>query len=262
MPKLSEHGFNKYSQFGEDGIIAKIFEIIGISSKICVEFGAWDGFHFANTANLWTSDWRAVLIEADSKRYQRLIKNTAGYDCRCIQALVTSAGSNTIESILQREGITDPIDLMSIDIDGDDYYIFDSLQTMRPRVLICEYNPTIPAELELIPEAHNYFGCSAAALVKLANDKGYQLVGMTESNCIFVLDADFPKFAGYDTDIGNLKFTEHLCYLFSGYDGHYIASREPTYGVGRPSNLKFKGEYFSFPSPNVGSLIRNMLKQK
>ena len=65
---LAQHGQNVFSQFGEDGIIARIFEIIGLQSKACIEFGAWDGFHMSNTANLWTKGWKGVLIEGHAGR--------------------------------------------------------------------------------------------------------------------------------------------------------------------------------------------------
>lgn len=261
MTKLLDYGFNKYSQFGEDGIIQRIFQLIGTTSQICVEFGAWDGFHFANTANLWTNGWQGVLIEADASKYLQLVENVSGYNCQCIQAFVVPNGTNSIENILQREGIAGQIDLMSIDIDGDDYYIFESLHALLPRVVVCEYNPTIPAEIELIPAQGNYFGCSAAALVNLAGKKGYMLVAMTESNCFFVLADDFPKFKDYQTSIEELKFAKHLTYLITGYDGSYIASQEPTYGCSRPSSQKFLGEYFAFPRPTLARSFLNLLRR-
>src|SRR5581483_10712642 len=74
-PKLSDFKLNVFSQWGEDGIIQKIFNIIGVKSKICVEFGAADGFYFSNTANLWSKDpsWKAVLIECDPKFFSQLV---------------------------------------------------------------------------------------------------------------------------------------------------------------------------------------------
>lgn len=243
MPKLSDFGFNRYSQFGEDGIIEKVFEIIGTSSKICVEFGAWDGFYFANTANLWTNGWQGILIEADSRKYQALVRNVEDHNCICIRERVTSSGANTIEQILQRAEVDQTIDLLSIDIDGDDYYIFESLKTLRPRVIICEYNPTIPAELELIPPRNNYFGCSVSALVSLAEEKGYKLVALTDANCIFVVEELYSSFADFQTSLEKLKITEHLTYLITGFDGSYIASREPIYGFSYPSRYEFIGTY-------------------
>ena len=86
MKKLSDFGHNVHSQFGEDGIIEKVFQILGTTSKRCIEFGAWDGFHLSNTANLWTKGWAGVLIEANSAKYRELVKNVQPYNCRCILA--------------------------------------------------------------------------------------------------------------------------------------------------------------------------------
>lgn len=258
--KLSDMSYDKYSQFGEDGIINEIFRIIGTTSRVCVEFGAWDGFHLSNTANLWTSGWRGILIEADPGKFKQLAERTARYDCECICARVLPAGANTIEEILRRKGVTSEVDLMSIDIDGDDYHIFASLGSLRPRVMVCEYNPTIPAEMDLVPALGNYFGCSASALVRLAAVKGYSLVALTDTNCLFVRSEYAALFAAYDTSLELLKITKYLTYLMSGYDGRYVASGSPVYGCTEPSGQRFVGKYFAIPRQSVLQRLRNCLK--
>ena len=82
-PKLTDFKENIYSQWGEDGIIRKIFEIIGTTTKLSIEFGAADGFWLSNTANLWSNDptWSGVLIERSSSSFNQLKKNTAPYPC-------------------------------------------------------------------------------------------------------------------------------------------------------------------------------------
>jgi hypothetical protein len=69
--KLSDFGFNEYSQFGEDGMIDEALKRIGVRSSRCVEFGAGDGLSCSNTANLWHNGWKAVLVEASSELAQR-----------------------------------------------------------------------------------------------------------------------------------------------------------------------------------------------
>jgi hypothetical protein len=246
MKKLSDYARNEYSQFGEDGIIEQIFKILGISSKVCVEFGAWDGFYLSNTANLWTNGWKAILIEADKTKYKELVKNVKEYNCRCINAFVGYEGSNTLENILKRQGISDDIDLLSIDVDGDDYYILESLEGLQPRLIVCEFNPTIPSHMELIPEKGNYFGCSALSLVKLAETKGYRLVAVSDGNCFFVRVEDFHKFAAYETNLESIMTKKHLTYLITGFDGDYILSKKPAFGAYYPSSQKFRGQYYVF----------------
>jgi hypothetical protein len=254
MQKLLDFGFDVYSQFGEDGIVEKIFDLIGATSKTCVEFGAWDGFHLSNTANLWAKKgWAGILIELDPARFAQLVNNTKPFNCRCLRAKVEPSGENTLENILQRASVTGPIDLLSIDIDGDDYHVLQSLDGLRPRVVICEYNPTIPPLMELVAAPGNYFGCSAASLVKLAEQKGYKLVAVTVCNCIFVRGEISGPFAGYETSLAQIALTSHLTWLISGFAGDYVLSREPTYGFTGSSREKFVlGEPFRPPQKPAG----------
>lgn len=261
MQKLSDYAANVYSQNGEDGIIEKIFGIMGTTSKASVEFGAWDGFYYSNTANLWAKQgWHGILIEMDRERFKQLVENTGKYNCRCINARVEGAGQNTIENILRRESAGGQVDLLSIDIDGDDYFVFESLETLKPRLIVCEYNPTIPPLMELVSEPGNYFGCSPISLVKLGEQKGYKLVAVTLCNCLFVRQEDFPKFADYETSLEKIALTQHLTYLISGYSGDYVFSREPSYGCTEPSRQKFRaGNPFPVPDPRAGKGRRKVV---
>ena len=87
MKKLSDNARNEYSQFGEDGIIEEILLTCGVGEKTCVEFGAWDGVRYSNTANLWKNGWKAVLVEGDASRFKELV--VVAPDCLCIHAMVT-----------------------------------------------------------------------------------------------------------------------------------------------------------------------------
>ena len=260
MKKLTDSAFNVFSQFGEDGIIQEIFQVIGISFKTCIEFGAWDGIHLSNTANLWKNGWKAILIESDKTKYGSLVKNCAQYDCYCINATVGTEGHGTIENILKSHNLSEDIDFISIDIDGDEYYVLESFKHFRPRVICCEYNPTIPPHIHLVPRTKNYFGCSALSLIGLAEKMAYKLISITDSNCFFVTASEFDKFRHYETSFHELAVTRHLTYLITGYDGSYILSREPTYGFSKPSALTFVGNYYVPSSSNrVSTLARSIL---
>lgn len=238
---------NRYSQFGEDGIIEKIFSLIGPKSRVCVEFGAWDGFHLSNTANLWTQGWKGVLIEGHRKRYQALIANVRHYDCVCINAYVASTGSNRIEALLDRAGIVGGIDLLSIDIDGDEYYILQSLEKLRPRVIICEYNPTIPAEIDLYAPYGSNFGASVTAVSRVAAEKGYRLVALTHTNAFFVLSDDAARLSEFLTDLAHLRINDSLIYLMTSYSGEYVASRPGPYGQFSPYRGNLIGPHAQLP---------------
>lgn len=233
-PRLSDLARNVHSQDGEDGILEAVFSRIGATSRTCVEFGAWDGLHLSNTAVFWQSGWRAVLIEADADRYKAMVSNTAGHDCLCLQHHVTPSGPGSLEAVLTRHGRTEDPDLLVIDVDGDDYHIFAGLEGVRPRVVCCEYNPTIPAHAMLIGRQGDGFGCSARALVALAEDRGYVLVAMTSVNCIFVRREHASEFAGFETRLDALFPSSHLISLVTSYDGRYLLSARPPYGMTRP----------------------------
>lgn len=246
---LRKYARNVHSQFGEDGIIEKIFEVIGIRSKVCIEFGAWDGFYLSNTANLWTHGWRGVLIEADGDKFLDLEEKTKGFDCVRICARIAGEGDHTLEATLARHECLTDIDLLSIDVDGDDFYIFQSLARLRPRVVVCEYNPTIPVHLDVRQAPGGYFGCSALALVRLAQHKGYRLIAMTQCNCVFIVEEEAEHFQNYEQALEVLAPTDNLTYLITGYSGGYIASRPPTYGWVHPLGDQLIGDWAPFPMP-------------
>jgi len=259
--KLADFEKNIFSQFGEDGVIEKIFEIIGTGSKVCIEFGAWDGFHLSNTANLWKNKgWKGVLIEGNKARFKELLQNIKPYNCVGINNYVGREEHNRLETLLKSANINDEIDLLSIDIDGDDYYIIESLHNLRPRVLIAEYNPTIPAHLDIYPNYKNYFGSSAAAISRMAESKGYKLVAMTLGSCFFVLEKYFGPFAGFETNLRNLKSDEYLINLVTGFDGKYTIIGHSSYGFTTPYRGKLSGEIKNFHTINIMSLIKNYLR--
>lgn len=222
---------NIQSQFGEDGVIEEIFKRIGNRNKICVEFGAWDGIHLSNAWNLWhNEDWEALLIEGDKEKYQILVDNTRNFKrVRPHLAYVSFEGKNSIESILKRLNFPKDIDLLSIDIDSDDYYVFKSLNYYRPRVVLVEYNPTIPPNVEVVQELGEYIGSSALAIFRVGKEKGYKLIHMTETNMFFVDGTEFDKLNIEEPALNDLFIADHLTYLISSYDGKTLLAGNATY---------------------------------
>lgn len=200
---------------------------------MCVEFGAWDGLYLSTTAQFWRNGWRGVLIEAAKDRYADLVRNTAGYDCLCINRYVRPDGDDALDPMLKRHGFEGEVDLLVIDVDGDDYHIFSGLK-LRPRVICCEFNPTIPPHLSLVGKVGDSMGCSAKALVELAGEMGYGLVAMTPVNCIFVRNDELHAFREYETRIEALFPTGGLTFAITTYDGRYLLSRRPPYGTTVP----------------------------
>ena len=162
-----------FSQNGEDGIIEKIFEIVGTSSKYCVEFGAADGFGGSNTRLLRDRDgWKALLLDSD---YENLEINLH-------KARITA---ENINDLFEQYGTPHDLDLISIDIDFNDFYVWKAIdEKYQPRLVVIEYNAThLPDEDKTVIydpngrwDGTNYYGASILALYNLARQKGYSLI--------------------------------------------------------------------------------------
>lgn len=235
---------NVKSQFGEDGVIEEIFKRIGVSNKFCIEFGAWDGMHLSNIWNLWhNNDWNALLIESDSEKYKELIITIQDFPkVKPLLAFIRPDGENSLDSILQELDFPNIFDLLSIDIDGNDFYIFKGLNKHTPRVLLIEYNPTIPPSLEVVQKEGEYFGSSALSILNLAHNKGYKLAHMTDTNMILIHESEFDKMGFEEPPLEHFFVNKHLTYLISSYDGQSYLFGPATY-----SNFKASVETTSHP---------------
>jgi hypothetical protein len=131
---LSSHARDEFSQNGEDGILERIFELLGVSEGWCIEFGAWDGVHLSNTRNLIQNHgWQAVLIEADPVKFEDLKNNARSFaGVTCLNRLVGFDPPDDLDAILARREVPDDLDLLSVDVDGNDFHIWESLRKYRP----------------------------------------------------------------------------------------------------------------------------------
>lgn len=227
-------GLNEYaevvtSQWGEDGIVAEIFLRLAPRHRYCVEFGAWDGKHLSNVWRLWHEQgWRGLLIEGDAERFKVLDAAVAEFaDVRAVHRFVTPEGPDRLDALLAEAGAPEDLDLVSIDIDGDDYYVFESLEAHRPRCVIVEHNSTIPPKLDIVQERGEYFGCSARALLRLAHEKGYRLCACTRTNSIFVRESEFETLAIEEPALETAFPPDELTHVISSYDGALLVERVP-----------------------------------
>ncbi|MCP9850229.1 hypothetical protein [Cyanobium sp. Morenito 9A2] len=237
MDELSNYQENVTSQNGEDGILREIFRRIGVRSKLCIEFGAWDGIHLSNTWELWHQQgWSALLIEGDRGRHEALAASLSEHPrAKALLAYVNDAGPNSLDSLLAQSCLAEAgIDLLSIDIDGDDYHVWQSLKNYRPRVVVIEYNPSIPPELELVQKKGEYFGASAGALLKLAHEKEYLLAACTATNCLFICKEDFEKLQIIELVIHQAFDRSQLTYAINAYDGQMFLTRCPIFSHSLP----------------------------
>lgn len=184
---LEERKFNKYSQFGEDGLLEAIFERIGTANKWVMECGAADGIFFSNSKKLIDDGWSAVLVESDVEKAALCLALHRKNDrVSVIHETVTTHGSSSLDSVLWTSGRNVPtdIDLAVIDVDSSDYWLFNSLLRYRPRVVMCEYDPN--ADPDFIPAIDGEGQAGLQAIIGLGIGKLYYPVCATWSNVIFV----------------------------------------------------------------------------
>lgn len=195
---LSEHRKKSVSQFGEEGILEKIFDIIGTENKWCVEFGAVSGKNDSTSWHLINKKkWSGVLIEANKVYYKKLEDNYSTIDCvTCMNAYVNFEGKNKLDNLLGKTKIPKNFDFLSIDIDGNDYHVWKAIKKYKPRVVMIEYNGNIPSDIDFVqPRDMNVQqGSSLSVMVNLAREKGYELIYAHMFNAIFVKAELFPLF--------------------------------------------------------------------
>ena len=227
--KFAKYAKNNYSQCGEDGILEKILDSIPKKDSWCVEFGAWDGIHLSNTYNLIKHrNYKSVLIEADNKKYLDLRENLKEFESILINKFVMFSGDNTLDKLLSQTPIPQNFDFLSIDIDGNDYHILDSLVLYKPKVICIEFNPTIPNEVNYVqPKDFNVKrGSSARAVFSLAKTKGYSLVAVTRCNLIFVDSTYLSNLEIEDYDLSELRDdSKERAFVFVGFDGTICLSQ-------------------------------------
>jgi len=177
---------NVSSQFGEDGLIDGCLQHIGETNRHCFEIGAADGRFFSNTLDLRNQGWFAVLIEANDEQYKKL-NMEFGEESTCLHRRATD-----LDSVLLETDISLTPDVGIIDVDGQDWHLFDSLKLYRPRILLVEIHP--PNHSEPIPVLGADAGqAGLAPITALATEKHYQLVAITHCNALFVDRAELLK---------------------------------------------------------------------
>lgn len=207
-PGFPTTGLSVNSMQGEDGHLLHIFKQIGVTNRRFVEIGIQNGLE-CNTANLtFNFGWSGVLIEGSAEDAAAAQRNYACFPGVTVkQSFVTK--ENVVE-LLRGANAHPEADLFSLDIDGNDYWIWEALTDFKPRVVVVEYNAVFGAERAVtIPYAADfcagskhprlYCGASLAALTKLAKRKGYVLVGCADlgPNAFYVradqLNAKLPE---------------------------------------------------------------------
>lgn len=225
---LESFGYKVYSQNDEDGIIHEIFNRIGIESRTFVEFGVDTGIE-SNCHSLLLQGWKGLWIEGRKTAYDQILRRFA--------PAIRQGVLNVLNHYVTRDNIDEilgkyagnPLDLLSIDVDGNDWHIWNAVKTVKPRVVVIEYNGKFAPEInwkmayneDHVWDRSDRCGASLKALEDLGREKGYQLVGtnMVGINAFFVRE-DLAK------DLFSLPATAENLYnparmdILRYYNGH------------------------------------------
>lgn len=199
VKSLADVEFKIFSQNNEDGIIQYLISHVPISNKIFIEFGVGD-YRESNTRFLLLyNNWKGLVIDSEKKFVSRIHSYDFywRHNLTAIEAFITK---NSINDLFKNNGFAGDIGLLSIDIDGNDYWVWEAITVIQPRIVICEYNNVFGKDVAVtIPynesfnrnKAHYsnlYFGVSLKALCLLAEKKGYKFAGSDSSgtNAFFV----------------------------------------------------------------------------
>jgi hypothetical protein len=237
IQSLDEVEFQVFSQRGEDGIIQYIINKIEIPNKIFVEFGV-ETYTESNTRFLlMNNNWSGLVIDGDGENIDFIKKDFIywKYDITALHSFITK---ENIDKLISDYTKIEDIGILSIDIDGNDYWIWKQIKCIKPRIVICEYNSifgskrqvTVPYKEDFYRKKEHYsemyFGASLAAFCELAEKKGYDFIGTSSAgvNAYFVrkdLSEPFKKYTseeGYNESAnrdskskdGKLMFLRHF----------------------------------------------------
>jgi hypothetical protein len=194
--RLNRYERQVFSQTGEDGIIDEIFARIGTTNRVFVEFGVGNGLE-NNTTCLLTKGWSGYWLEARDE-WVRDIENSFRelLDTRQLTVRQAFITAENIESLFAAADVPKEFDLLCIDIDGNDYWVWKAIANYSPRVLVIEYNALFSPDMKWVMRYNpaaiwnrtSYQGASLKALEVLGQEKGYQLVGCSFAgiNAFFV----------------------------------------------------------------------------
>jgi hypothetical protein len=196
---IRTYGFKVYSQWDEDGIIQFLIKKIPIKNKVFIEFGV-ENYEESNTRFLLkNNDWKGLIIDGN-KANVNFIRSDNLYWQHNIEAIHSFVTKTNINAIISQNISVEDIGILSVDIDGNDYWIWKEISTVKPRIVIAEFNNlfgkdlavTVPYKENFIRGkehfTHLYFGCSLKALILLAKEKGYFFIGCNKKcmNAFFV----------------------------------------------------------------------------
>lgn len=182
---IEERARNVYSQFGEDGLIEAVFERIGARNKWCFEVGAHDGTWLANTRRLREQGWSCLLVESVKQHFDKLAL-LASDRVKCVNEHV---GPGSLDRLLADCGAPTDMDFGCIDIDGQDYWVWDGMRNHAPRMMLVEYCTAPGHDIPPLGDT-SLRQATFNPLVKLGESKGYKAIFRTQVNVLFIKETE------------------------------------------------------------------------
>ena len=190
-----------YAQGTEEEILTRILQRLEPTNRYCVDIGAGDGLRNSNTALLLRErNWQGTLVEGSAYRFGRLREHYGS--AKNVRLIDQKVQPDTVDEMLADAGVPEQFDLLSLDIDGNDYWVWRGMRVFQPRIVVIEYNPYYaPPERWVMcyNPAHmwdgsTYYGASLESLYRLGQSKGYELVCCDDmgNNAFFVVRELFP----------------------------------------------------------------------
>ncbi|MDB3907043.1 hypothetical protein N9355_06200 [Crocinitomicaceae bacterium] len=200
LSPISKNGFKNFSQFEEDGLVLYLFALLETKNKTFVEFGADDGIN-SNAANLhFHHNFTGLFIDGNPKAIERgrhFYKKHGNPKVSAPTFLEAMITAENINDLITKSGLEGDIGFLSVDIDGNDYWVWKAIDCVKPEVVVIETHNEFGLHDIIVPYDPDYFypgkhpdyhGASPIAMTKVAKSKGYRLVGSNELgfNFIFV----------------------------------------------------------------------------
>ena len=200
--QIHESEFQVYSQWGVDGIIQHLLRHVSIEKKTFVEFGVENYTESSTRFLLVNNNWSGLIMDGSQDNIAYIKSDMSVYWAHNLKAECVFITKDNINDVISGNGLSGDLGLLSVDIDGNDYWIWEAITCIEPRIVICEYNSifgsfakvTIPYDQDFYRRTAHYsnvyYGASIAALEFLARKKGYSLVGSNNAgnNAFFVRD--------------------------------------------------------------------------
>jgi hypothetical protein len=194
--------FKVFSQFGDDGIIQFLINYLEIENRNFIEFGVQNYTESNTRFLLLNNNWKGLIFDSSEQNIQ-YIRQDRIYWLHELKAVCEFISKENINQLIKDNGFIGEIGLLHIDIDGNDYWVWDAIDVIRPDIVIMEYNSvfgwehpwTIPYNNRFTRFSGHfsglYFGASLLALCDLANVKGYSFIGCNSSgnNAYFIKNA-------------------------------------------------------------------------